>query len=85
MPKTIKPGIAAKDRIYRVECKSCKGIFEFAAHEGHETHDQRDGSMIMFYCPTKNCGISLYGYPDSKRTLNEEKVPSSPMDIFGTI
>lgn len=52
--KIIKQGKIPAEREYRVTCRTCDTVFQFAQSEGKVTSDQRDGDFVSIACPT--CG-----------------------------
>lgn len=58
--KVIEPGKLPQDKVYRVRCRNCQALLEFAQWEGKMTHDQRDGSFLTIKCPT--CEHDVHAY-----------------------
>ena len=59
--KIISRGERKEDRIYRIECNSCKTLFEFEYQEAKFQRDQRDGDFLKVECPVckYECSIGV--------------------------
>lgn len=63
----IKRGQLPEDRVYGLQCDTCKTEFKFKQSEGRYSSDYREGSYVAIACPV--CSRDCYAYPGKTSSM----------------